>query len=304
MKTAILKASVEFIEQPFLKPMQISSGLIGQATEARVTVSVSTGKKEGVGRGSIYLSDLWAWPGGALDRRAKDAAMRGLCRELASSLARHCGSEEMHPLELGLRLHHAANGLLPEMPPLAKSVCMSPFDAAIHDAAGIALGKSAFSFYAGNEVIPSADSLFPGTGAVRAIRQTVRSPVRTLDAWWIVGANDNLENDVRPAVAKRGIRCFKLKALGRDNLADAARTAEVYRAARGWGLSPVLSIDTNEGSPDVAAVWDYLARLEAMDPEAYAAVAYLEQPTSRDLVGSPQDWRALGGRKPVLLDEG
>lgn len=62
MITQIQSASVEFIEQPFLKPLQISSGLITQATEARVAVTVRVGDLEGTGRGSIYLSDLWASP--------------------------------------------------------------------------------------------------------------------------------------------------------------------------------------------------------------------------------------------------
>ena len=35
---------------------------------------------------------------------------------------------------------------------------------------------------------------------------------------------------------RRGYRCFKLKILGKDNAADAARTVEVYRALEAfWG---------------------------------------------------------------------
>ncbi|AHF92930.1 hypothetical protein OPIT5_24775 [Opitutaceae bacterium TAV5] len=307
MKTGLLEAGVAFVEQPFLKPLQISSGLITQATEARVSVRVRVGSREATGRGSIYLSDLWAWPGVSPDRAAKDAAMRRLCERLVASLGDACGGEAEHPLELGLRLHHtiSAPDLCPEMPLLARAVCASPFDAAIHDAAGQALGVSAFRFYDEPAAIPSADAWFPGESACGAIRRALRPPVSSLDAWWVVSARDDLETAVRPAVERGGIRCFKIKVLAKDNAADAARTAEVFRAARSWGIaSPVLSVDSNEGNPDAAAVLDYLDRLEALDPEAYSALDYLEQPTARDIAAHPFDWRAAGERKPVFLDEG
>lgn len=306
MKVRVLDASVEFLDQPFLKPLQLSSGLITQATEARVAVTVRVDGREGTGRGSIYLSDLWAWPGVSPDRAEKDRVLRALCTTLAGSLAAACGGEDEHPLELGLRLHHTISvpAYAPGIPLLARAVCGSPFDAAIHDAAGQVLGRSAFEFYGKSVAIPSADKWFPGKGAVAAIRETLREPVRELDAWWIVGAGDDLEGAVGPAVRERGMRCFKIKALGRDNDADAARVAEIYRAARGWGISPVLSVDSNEGNPDAASVEEFLKILEARDPEAYAALIYLEQPTTRDITAFPQDWRTVSARKPVLLDEG
>lgn len=306
MKTTILEASVDFIEQPFLKPLQISSGLITKATEARVTLTVQVSGRTGIGRGSIYLSDLWAWPGASPDRAAKDKAMRLLCETISNQMFSLCGGEECHPLELGLRLHHSvsAESLMPQMPLLARAVCASPFDAALHDAVGQALGLSAFRFYEADACIPSADPYFPSGGAVSAIRNTLRAPRETLNAWWIVGANDDLESHVRTAAAKTGIRCFKIKLLAKDNDVDAARTAEIFQAARSWGLSPTLSVDTNEGNSDAAAVVDYLERLRSLDPAAYESLAYLEQPTGRDIVRDAYDWREVASRKPVMLDEG
>ncbi|MFV0416125.1 MAG: enolase C-terminal domain-like protein [Chthoniobacterales bacterium] len=305
MKVQIHQATIDFIDQPFLKPLQLSSGLITKATEARVSVTFRVGENEATGFGSIYLSDLWAWPGATPDRVEKDKAMRGLCTKLAENLFSFCGDEALHPLELGLRLHHALENLAPEMPILARVVCASPFDAAIHDAAGRALQTSAFRFYDEDEVFPSVDAYFPNGGACAAIRKLFQSPLKKLDAWWIIGAADDLEKTVYPAVKKSGIRSFKIKTLGRDNSEDARRTAEIFQAARSWGIvSPVLSIDANEANPNSAAVVDYLAQLEALDKDAYAALDYLEQPTSRDIVAYPQDWRDVTKRKPVLLDEG
>ncbi len=305
MKTEILQASVEFIEQPFLKPLQISSGLITQATEARASVTVRVTGREATGHGSIYLSDLWAWPGAHPSRPEKDAAMRALCNNLADDLAELCGEKPAHPLELGLLLHHALGDLSPEMPLLARAVCGSPFDAAIHDATGKALGISAFRFYDTPELIPSADQWFPKSGALAAIRDLIQTPRQELTAWWLVSARDNLEETVRPEVATRDIRAFKIKILGRDNQEDARRTAEIYKAARSWGIEwPILSVDSNEGNPDSASVLDYLERLQSLDRGAYEALSYLEQPTSRDIVANPHDWRVVTQRKPVLLDEG
>ena len=107
MKTKIIDAKVEFQHQPFLKPLRISSGAITEITEARAEVVVSVNGKEAVGHGSIYLSDLWAWPEPSLNHQERDAILRELCEQIASNLWGHCGSEAMHPLELGLRLHES-----------------------------------------------------------------------------------------------------------------------------------------------------------------------------------------------------
>ncbi|MCX5658540.1 MAG: hypothetical protein NTW19_02315, partial [Planctomycetota bacterium] len=206
---------------------------------------------EATGRGSIYLSDLWSWPDPALTHAQRDAALRAFCLQLAADLPGVVG-EPAHPLEAGLRLHdHIAHGKAsrspddaaaqPFPPILARAMAASPFDAAIHDAVGRALGKSAFALYGAPAPIPSADALFPGNGAgggaVRAIAAMLRpAPLRAFDVWLIVGKDDDLERDVRPWVVDRGVRAFKLKILGRDNAVDAARAAAVFR--RRWA-SPV-----------------------------------------------------------------
>ena len=327
MKTRVLNAGVEFFDQQFRKPLQLSTGLITQITEARAHVTVCINGKEAVGRGSIYLSDLWAWPDPALSHPQRDQALRGLCENYARELPSLCGGEPEHPLELGLRLHHNVAGYHEEktrqpfpsnrdgpdpdiqksnIPILAKAMCASPFDAAIHDGVGIALGKSAFDFYSEEAPIPSADPCFPGKKACAAIQQTIRrEPCSELDAWWLISAKDDLGKDVLPWVRERGYRCFKLKILAKDNSADAARTAEVFRVVKSWGIAcPRLTVDSNEGNPDAASVLDYLERLRAMEPAAFAALEYLEQPTGRDITKYAYDWRPVTRLKPVLLDEG
>jgi len=308
MNTTILHAGVQFLERPFRVPLHLSTGAITDITEAQAAVTVRVGGREATGRGTIYLSDLWSWPKSPLDHAGRDAVLRQVCEKIADRLADFCGGEAEHPLELGLRLHHtvshAAFDLPADPPVLARTMCGSPFDAAIHDAVGIALGKSAFDFYREPAAIPSADGLFPGESACAAIARTIEPPEMKLDAWWIVGAHDSLEDEVAPAILNYGYRCFKQKTTG-DTAADAARTAEMYRAVRAYGVKrPRFDVDSNEANPDPEAVLDYLRRLRTLDAEAYDALAYLEQPTSRDIAAHRFDWRPVTALKPVLIDEG
>jgi len=308
MKTDILHAGVRFIERPFRVPLQLSTGAITTITEAQAVVTVRVGEREATGQGTIYLSDLWSWPKAPLDHAGRDAVLRRVCEEIADRLTGLCGGEAEHPLELGLRLlhtvSHEAFELTADPPVLARAMCASPFDAAIHDAVGIALGRSAFDFYTEPAAIPSVDGLFPGEGACAAIGQIIQPPKTKLDAWWIIGAHERLDDEVAPAIRDFGYRCFKQKTTG-DTAADAARTAEIYRAVRSYGVErPRFDVDSNEANPDPAAVLDYLERLRALDAEAYDALAYLEQPTSRDISTHRFDWRPVTALKPVLIDEG
>jgi L-alanine-DL-glutamate epimerase-like enolase superfamily enzyme len=310
LSTTILDATIEFTHQPFLKPLQLSSGLIESITEARATVRVSVAGHEATGRGSIYLSDLWAWPEPSLTHDQRDAVLRGVCETIAAQLPTLCGDAPAHPLELGLHLHHsvcetALFAQEPAIPALALAMCASPFDAALHDAVGQALQCSAFVFYDEPCTLPCADPYFADGNAARAIREVIQQPQEQLAAWLIVGAADKLPDAIRPWIEERGYHCFKIKLLAKDTAIDVARTVEIYRSARQCGLERVrLSVDSNEGNPDATSVLDYLTQLQATDAEAYAALEYLEQPTGRDITKHPYDWTEVNRHKPVLLDEG
>lgn len=300
--TTILDATVTFREQPFVAPLIISSGAIHAITEATATVTVEVAGRRASGHGSIYLSDLWAWPDPSRTHDERDAALRDLCRTIAADLPALCGGRAAHPLELGLRLHDAVCHA--DTPPvLARAMAASPFDAALHDAAGRAVGRSAFTFYDAAVPLPAADPHFD-IPAWQAIRDAIMPPKRRLRAWYLAGKNDG-PDQLGPWVRDRGYRCLKIKLLARDPAEDAARTAEVYRMALALGAGQVtLSVDTNEANPDAASVLAYLEDLERRDPAAYAALAYFEQPTGRDITVHAFDWRAVAARRPVMLDEG
>jgi len=305
MKMVVKAVEVEYFARRLRTPLVLSAGSITEVSEARVRVDAETDGVVATGHGSIYLSDLWAWPDPGLSHDEKDGLLRALCDHIATRFPDWCASPA-HPLELGLELHErvcAGDDFgVPSI--LARSMCASPFDAALHDAAGQALGCSAFALY--ETAIPSrGDAFFAGESAMRAIRRLIREPERRLPAWLVVGKNDSLEDDMGPWVRDRGYRCFKLKIMGCDNTADVDRTCDVYRAVKAMGVSqPRLTIDSNEANPDADSVLDYLNRLKSTDADAFEALEYIEQPTGRDIERYAYDWKPVSALKPVLLDEG
>ena len=304
IRVHVLGANVEFTDQKFLKPLIISSGAISTITEAVVEVTVRVAGREATGRGSMYLSDLWAWPDPTLSHTVRDARLRELCSSIAGDLWELCGGEATHPAELGLRLH---NNICRDTspPPLARAMCASPFDAAIHDAVGVALNTSSFTLYDDTVALPSADPFFVDGKAARAIRELIRPPKRRLKAWYLVGKKDDIDRDIGPWVRERGYRCFKIKLMGSNNAEDVARTVEVYHGVKRLGAkNPLLQVDTNEANPDAQSVHDYFVRLKEADPEAFDAFEYFEQPTDRDIIAHRFDWHPIVQHKPVLLDEG
>lgn len=304
----IADASVTFQLQPLVRPLHLSSGTIRDVSQASAEVTVEVDGRRAVGRGTIYLSGLWAWPDASLTHEERDIALRGLCGRLANELPTHFRDVAVHPLEVGLRLHEMVNNMdaFPHSPPiLARAMCASPFDAALHDAVGRALDRSAFDLYENNSAIPSVDKLFPDGGTCRAIRAMLQPPRRTLPAWYIISDTNQLGGELQEAIRQHGYRCFKLKLTGRNNQIDVSRTIETYQVARAAGVdNPQICVDSNEGNPSAESVLDYLERLQAADAAAFDSLQYLEQPTSREIRKHPHDWRAVSRLKPVLLDEG
>jgi hypothetical protein len=173
----ILEADVSFHSQRLATPLKLSSGAIEELTQATVSVVGAVHGRRATGRGTIYLSDLWAWPDDSLSHQQRDASLRQLCKRLAVEVPKRFRNVKHHPLELGLQLHHLACHdvvIDPNPPVLARAMCASPIDAAIHDAAGQALGRSAFALYEDAVELPSADTYFPENGACSAIRAIIR----------------------------------------------------------------------------------------------------------------------------------
>lgn len=304
MTIQIDEVRVSFTRRPFAVPLRLASGTISDITEARVDAMVTVDGRSAAGSGAIYLSDLWAWPDPSLPSIERDAAMRAYLEKTAGLLpALAAGS--LHPLEVGTRLHDHCLADSSPLPPLARLVSTSPLDAALHDAVGNALAVSAFALYENDVPCPSADGLFPGSGAVAAVRALLSGgPKPTLDAALVVGKGEDLAL-LDEWVGNRGYRMFKLKIGGIDPAEDCARTIAVFDRARALGCSaPRLTVDANCMTPDSDTVGQYLDRLDGERPDVAAALESIEQPTARDIAANPFDWFPAAARKPLLLDEG
>src|SRR5205823_4847234 len=100
MNVRVRSASVAFRNHAFATPMVLSTGVIREVTEAIAEVRVDVDGREGVGRGrgSVLLSDLWAWPDPTVPHERRDRTMRDLAESVAARLDDWVGGEAAHPL--------------------------------------------------------------------------------------------------------------------------------------------------------------------------------------------------------------
>ncbi|MGI5818549.1 MAG: enolase C-terminal domain-like protein [Armatimonadota bacterium] len=328
----VVDATITFEDYPMRSPLVLTGGSIEEATEARCTVTVEDGRgATATGRGTVFLSAIWAWPQSELGFLTRVDAMQQMCIEVADRMPVWC-AEPRHPLEHAMDLHERVDALsIPvgrrlfiteRIPTLAALVCWSPFDQALHDAYGRLLGISSYEAL-GREFLPRDLSAWLGeVGEGRYLDEVFSRPRReTLDAWLVVGMNDalrtseaedlgdGLPSSVEGWIERCGYRCFKLKTKGADPAAEAEWVASVHReivAIRGaLALTGAIryEVDANEGCEGPWVVTEFLDALEAADEEAFAALDYLEQPTERDLAANRWDMRPIAERRPVLADE-
>ncbi|MBY0232720.1 MAG: hypothetical protein K2W96_25855, partial [Gemmataceae bacterium] len=151
---------VRFSFQDFLyrTPIKFGGVALDRVTllDADVRVRTIDGRK-GIGHGSMPLGNVWAWPTRAMAYADTLRAMK----EMAGHVCYIMGGckEAGHPVELTTLLEpeywkRSANMGTPEpMPKLAAAVAASPFDAALHDAFGKALGLNCYKTYS-REFLP------------------------------------------------------------------------------------------------------------------------------------------------------
>ncbi|MBI4976692.1 MAG: hypothetical protein HZC28_04380 [Spirochaetes bacterium] len=329
----IKAASITFTEEKLRTPLMFGGGVVTAITKAAVSVTVENkAGKTGTGRGQILLSDLWAFPSLHISHEAKDAAMRLMSRKYLSYVKGFSGFG--HPVDIYMESKPHMKELCDEVtrecslresfPFLAALVCASPVDMALHDAMGIAAGVSSYDLYGAdamdNDVSRYLGSEFRGRCIAEYLRRDYRPE---LPVFHLVGGADKLyKTDVTkddPAdgypvsleewIERDRVFCFKVKLKGKSVDEDAARTIAVAECvektlARLNMPEYFLTIDQNEMCDAPAFDLEYLRKLKAKNSRAHEALLYIEQPTSRDIVKSAHDMRALSRLKPVLVDEG
>lgn len=319
-----------FQEHRYRTPYKFGGVPVDRATILDVEIdAVGAGGKRVTGFGSMPLGNVWSFPTRTLPYDVTLGAMKGLAGRMETIVA-GC-DEAAHPLELARILEpefvhaaaeeSAARKLAEPIPPLAILVTASAFDAALHDACGKALGRSAFLTLSPDLVGHDASRYLGDDFRGENLQDSIRpAPAPRVPLFHSVGGADpvreaeikeKIDDGLPQALAGwirfNGLERIKIKLQGEDLAWDIERTLaidEVARATRpdtDWKYCA----DFNERCPNVEYVLEYLRKVEERSPACFRAIEYVEQPTSRNLRALPRvDMHAANKLRPIVVDEG
>ena len=279
------------------------------------------------GSGSMPLGNVWSFPSKKVPAAQTGKAMEILAEKISKRLT--ALGDIAHPVELAhrwepewFRLAGEVTrelGLADPMPPLSALVVASAFDAAIHDAYGRLHGRHVYECYGPEwleqDLSTYLDERFRGESLARysQIRPKPRLPlyhlVGALDALTDRDVKerliDGLPNTLGEWIVKDQLTHLKIKLNGNDAGWDVDRILAIDRVAtetapRGF----TYSLDFNEQCPDVEYLLGVLRRVKERSAAGFDRVAYVEQPTARDLRAHPENkMHAAAALKPVVIDE-
>jgi L-alanine-DL-glutamate epimerase-like enolase superfamily enzyme len=313
-------------------PIKFGGFVLDRVTLLNTEVEVETGQgKKAVGRASMPLGNIWAFPSRSLGYEQTLGAMK----RVVERVAKIYGQAKLsgHPIDLTWQLESsffaAADeeskqlALAEPIPRLATLVAASPFDAAIHDAFGKVHRVSSYHTY-GPDFLDNDLGRFFGAEfrGVTIDQHVTREPVASLPLYHLVGALDPLspQDVVKPIgdglpetlgewITFNGLTHLKIKLNGDDLNWDvqrvlavevAAAEAQSKRGVRLWHYS----LDFNEKCQNVAYLLEFIARVRAGSEAAFRRIAYIEQPTARDLSANRQNvMHEASAIIPVVIDE-
>lgn len=308
------------------KPSKPQRGFI---PHVRVRVENGAGRSA-VGWGAIPIGVAWSWPRSDASEQARSDAIVHLMREFCR-LATDTNPSG-HPLDVFGDLESelaslsrkacAAVGLNEDMPYLAALISLSPLDAAIHDAFGMANGIDTYDGY-GPDFMPDLSRYLGSQFRGRYLGQYLQPAYKPwIPVFHLVGGadklrrsevdesdpQDGLPNSLDDWIEHDRLICLKVKLCGTDLEWDLERTLAVEQVAREvqsrLGIGELhLSTDMNEQAESPEYVVEFLHKLRERRPSAFDALLYVEQPTERDLNRRRLDMSPITALKPVIVDE-
>jgi L-alanine-DL-glutamate epimerase-like enolase superfamily enzyme len=328
----VREVETSFEHHAYRTPIKFGGVAVTHATilNARVRVRTRTGR-EAEGSGSMPLSTVWAFPSKTTPEPQRLEAMKTLAEKIAglvrdSELCAHPVelSHELEPetLKLAAKVKRAAK-LDEPVPKLCTLVVFSPFDAALHDAYGKVHGRHVYDCYGAEwmnaDIARYLDASFAGE---YLDRYSLRRPKPRMPLYHLIGAldaltdadvkerlHDGLPNTLGEWIVKDQLTHLKIKLNGDNADWDVNRVLAIERVAaetqarRGvnrW----VYSLDFNEQCRNVEYLLEVLRRVKEGSPAAFDRVAYVEQPTARDLKAHPENKMHEAAKlKPVVIDE-
>jgi L-alanine-DL-glutamate epimerase-like enolase superfamily enzyme len=319
-------------EYQYRSPIKFGGVAVDKATLFHAAVSVigSNGAKA-TGFGSMPLGNVWSFPSRKLTYAQTLAALEWVGNRVGQ--AWQSMRETGHPMDLGWNMEKRMKGFAAEateklgleepVPVLAALVAGSPFDAALHDGFGKLLGTSVWKCY-GRDQLPGDLSRFLGHGYADVFLEdhVLPEPVARLPLYHLVGAldpldrselsnpvGDGLPETLEEWIPFNGLTHLKIKLNGDDLAWDVGRVRKVEEVAdtaqSRCGIDTwQYSLDFNERCGSVDYLLEFLAKVRESCGRAYDRVAYIEQPTKRDLKADRSNrMHRASSLKPVVIDE-
>jgi L-alanine-DL-glutamate epimerase-like enolase superfamily enzyme len=330
---SVVAVDLYFLPVKTRVPLKFGPETLTSVECARTCVKVAdrTGNTA-LGWGETPLSVQWAWPS-SMEYHKRADAMRFFSRSLARAWIEFTGAG--HPIELTADfLDLVLPDLLKKtnteklqntesMPLLARLVCCSAFDIAIHDAYGKLHGVDVYDTY--NKQFMNkdlADFLTPDENSLFSFEDKYPAdflkfpPPSKLNAWHLVGGKDPLDeseligdepDDGYPVILtdwiKRDcLRCLKVKLRGNDSDWDYQRLVKTGNIALDYKVL-YLTADFNCTVTDPAYVNEILDKFAIDYPKIHKMILYVEQPFPYDLEKNQIDVHSLSERKPLFMDE-
>lgn len=319
-------------EYRYRSPIKFGGVAVDRASllHASITMTGSNGATA-TGFGSMPMGNVWSFPSRSLTYQQTLAALEWIAARAGKAWNEL--SEIGHPMDLGWSMEHRMAGFAEEaakalnltehVPVLAALVANSPFDAALHDGYGKLMGKSVWHCY-GPDYLPGDLSRFLGAAYTGTLLKdhVLPDPVPMLPLYHLVGALDpldqgDLKNPVGDSLPEtleewipfNGLTHLKIKLNGDDLAWDVERVVRVEKVtadaqAKRGKTSWHYSLDFNERCGSVDYLLEFLAKIREQAGMAYERVAYIEQPTRRDLKADRGNrMHKVSALKPVVIDE-
>lgn len=324
----VREAELTMTHVPYRVPLKFGGVPTTHATICDVRVRVETRAGQSAwGSGSMSLGNVWAFPSKRVPAAETERAMIRLAEALGSAWP--TVDAYAHPVELAHRFEPDAMrmagevsrtlGLAEPIPRLATLVAASPFDAALHDAYGRVHGRHVYDCYGEAWLEPDLSAyLDAGFHGERLPSYTLTRPKPRLPLYHLVGAldaltdadlaerlHDGLPNTLGEWIVQDQLTHLKVKLNGNNADWDVDRILAVHRVATSTASRAyTYSLDFNEQCPHVDYLLDVLRRVQDGSPSCFDRVAYVEQPTARDLAAHPENTMHRAARlKPVVIDE-
>lgn len=314
-------------------PIKFGGNVVDRVTLLNIHVKIrATDGRVQAGFASMPMGNIWAFPSRTMGYDKTLGAMRELAGRIRKITADY--KEAGHPCDINVALEplylKAAEVVSRELeldqpiPHLCTLVTASPFDAAVHDAYGKLMKRSAYATYGPDCMRRDlahylGDKRFKGEYLQKYV---LTQPKPRMPLYHLVGAVDPIyASDIKKRIGDglpetleewinfNGLTNLKIKLNGDDLKWDVERVMTVERAAseaqakRGvtkW----VYSLDFNERCPNVGYLMDFVRQLKEKSPLAFARAQYIEQPTARDLKANRQNvMHEVAKLKPVVIDE-